>query len=92
MIVVFDPYTGELVEFRANSQNQKVYEDYLTQPNPKAFAISPSQVWAYNQTKEEALEECTSHLRAGEFSCFVADVNGQLVAEEPVWLEIHKAP
>ena len=92
MMVVFDPYTGELVEFRANEGTQARYEEYLSLQNPKAFALSPSQVWSYNDTKEKALEECRSYLRAGEFSCFIADVNGEIVAEEPVWLTIHEAP
>jgi hypothetical protein len=88
MFIVFDPYTGELVEFRANEATQNRYLDYLEQPKPKAFAISPSQVWAYSNGKEQALAECTSYLRPGEFSCFVADVDGQIVAEEPVWLTL----
>ena len=88
MFVVFDPLTGELVEFRADPATQTKYEEYLNLPQPKAFALSPSKVWAYNDSPETALAECTSYLRPGEFSCFVADINGEIVVEEPVWLKL----
>ncbi|MDA9008967.1 hypothetical protein N9K16_03295 [Alphaproteobacteria bacterium] len=88
MFVVFDPITGELVEFRADPDTQTRYKEYLDLPQPKAFALSPSKVWTYSDSPEAALAECTSYLRSGEFSCFVADINGQIVVEEPVWLKL----